>query len=221
VHLLDASYQIMGPTDTEISLGQPGEQVAGNLGLPVHPATPPGEYRVEVGLYDPETGERLLTPDGSSQVWLEPLTVVRPSAPAPLLALGMEHSDGASFGEIALLGYDQHKLGFAHQPVAALRPGDALHVNLYWQAQEQPGGDWRIVLDLVSKDGQEVVQLNTQPVDGYPTSSWQAGDVWRGQFNLPLPGDLPLGRYRLHVQAIAPDGRSHDFYSTDLMKVGE
>jgi len=221
VHLLDASDQIVGQIDTEISLGQPGEQVAGNLGLPVHPATPPGEYRVEVGLYDPETGERLLTPDGSSQVWLEPLTVERPSAPAPLLALGMEHSDGASLGEIALLGYDQHKLGFAHQPEAALRPGDVLHVNLYWQAQEQSGGDWRIVLNLVSEDGQEVVKLNTEPVNGYPTSSWQADDVWRGQFNLPLPGDLPPGRYRLHVQTIAPDGRSHDFYSTDLVKVGE
>ncbi len=147
VHLLDAGNQIVGQIDAELPLKQPGEQAAGNYGVPVHPATPPGEYRVEVGLYDPETGERLLAPDGSGQVWLEPLTVERPLAPAPLLALGMQHSDGASFGEIALLGYDQHKLGFAHQPEAALRPGDVLHVNLYWQAEDRPGGDWQIVLE--------------------------------------------------------------------------
>ena len=220
MHLLDAGDQIVGQIDAEITLGQPGEQIAGNVGVPVHPATPPAEYRVEVGLYDPETGERLLAPDGSSRVWLEPLVVERPLAPAPLLALGMQHSDGASFGEIALLGYDQHKLGFAHQPEAVLRPGDMLHVNLYWQAKERPGGDWRIVLSLVSEDGLEMAELTAELVNGYPTSKWQAGDLWRGQFNLPLPGDLP-GRYRLHVQSIAPDGRTHDFFSTDLVKVGE
>ena len=221
VHLLDAGDQIVGQIDAEIPKGQPDEQVAGNVGVPVHPATPPGEYRVEVGLYNPETGERLLAPDGSSQVWLEPLAVERPLAPAPLLALGMQHSDGASFGEIALLGYDLHKLGFAHQPEAALRPGNVLHANLYWQAREQPKGDWQIVLSLVSEDGRQVVDLTAEPVNGYPTSSWQAGDVWRGQFNLPLPGDLPPGRYRIHVKSIAPDGRSHDFNSTGFVSVGE
>ena len=221
VHLLDAGDQIVGQIDAEIPPGQPGEQVASNLGVPVHPATPPGEYRVEVGLYDPETGERLLAPDGASQVWLEPLAVERPAAPAPLLALGMQHSDGASFGEIALLGYDLHKLGFAHQPEAALWPGDVLHANLYWRAQDQPGGDWQIDLSLVSEDGRQVVDLTAEPVNGYPTSSWQAGDVWRGQFNLPLPGDLPPGRYRLRVQLIAPDGRSHDFHSSGFVAVGE
>ena len=221
VHLLDAGNQIVGQIDTELPLKQPGEQAAGNYGVPVHPATPPGEYRVEVGLYDPETGERLLAPDGSGQVWLEPLTVERPLAPAPILALGMEHSDGASFGDIALLGYDQHKLGFAHQPEAALRPGDVLHVSLYWQAVDRPGGDWQVVLDLVSGDGRKAVEITAGPVSGYPTSSWQPGDVWRGQFSLPLPADLKSGRYRLRVQPIMPDGRSTEPFSTGFVNVGE
>ena len=221
VHLLDAGDQIVGQIDAEIPLGKAGEQAAGNFGVPVHPATPPGEYRVEAGLYDQETGERLLAPDGSSQVWLEPLAVNRAPAPASLVALGMEHGDGASFGEIALLGYDQHKLGFAYQPEAALRPGDVLHVNLYWQAKGQPTGDWQIVLSLVSDSGQEMAELTAQPVNGYPTSRWQAGDVWRGQLNLPLPGHLKPGRYRLRVQPIAPDGRSTEPFLAIRLSVGE
>ncbi len=220
VHLLDAGNQIVGQIDADIDLGQPGEQASGNFGVPVHPATPPGEYRVEVGIYDADTGERLLAPDGSSQVWLEPLAVERPLAPAPLLALGMEHSDGASFGEIALLGYDQHELGLAHQPEAALRPGDILHVNLYWQANARPTGDWQIVLGLVREDGQRAVEITAEPVSGYPTSRWQAGDLWRGQLNLPLPGDLEPGRYRLEVQPVMPDGLSAKPFSTGYLNVG-
>ncbi|MBN1138931.1 MAG: glycosyltransferase family 39 protein [Anaerolineae bacterium] len=220
-HVLDARDQIVGQIDAEILPGQPGEQVAGNFGVPVHPATPPGEYRVETGLYDLETGERMLAPDGSSQVWLEPLTVERPLAPAPLLALGMERSEGASFGEIALLGYDQHRLGFAHQPEAALRPGDMLHVNLYWQAKGQPAGHWQVVLSLVSKDGRQVVELSGELVNGYATSEWQAGDVWRGQFNLPLPADLKPGRYRVRVQPIRRDGQSVEPFSAQFVNVGE
>jgi mannosyltransferase len=220
VHLLDAADQIVGQVDAELPLGRPGEQAAGNFGVPVHPATPPGEYRIEVGLYDPETGERLLAPDGSTQVWLDPLTVDRPLAPAPLLALGMEHSAGVSFGEIALLGYDQHKLGFAHQPESALRPGDVLHVNLYWQANGAPSGDWQIDLTLVGKDGHEVATLRAQPVKGYATSRWQTGDVWRGQFNLPLAAGLAPGRYRLRVQPVRPDSQSADPFLTDYVNVG-
>lgn len=221
VHLLDGADQIVGQVDADMRLGQPGEQVAGNLGTPVHPATPPGEYRVEVGVYDAETGERLLTPDGSSQVWLEPLAVERPVAPAPLPAMGMQHSGGAAFGEIALLGYDLHKLGFAHQPDAALKPGDVLHANLYWQANSRPGGDWQVVLSLVGEDGRRAMEVGAEPVGGYPTSRWQAGDVWRGQVNVALPGDLEPGRYRLEVRPVMPDGRSAEPFSSGYVNVGQ
>jgi len=38
---------------------------------------PAGEYRLAVGLYDPATGQRLLTPDGADQVLLELVVAVR------------------------------------------------------------------------------------------------------------------------------------------------
>ncbi|NIV31391.1 MAG: hypothetical protein GWN58_18420, partial [Anaerolineae bacterium] len=117
LHVLDSANHIVGQRDAEPGGGarltdgwSPGEVIIDNYGLPIHPATPPGEYRVEVGMYDPETGQRLLAPGEQGQIWLEPLTVERPSSPAPIAALGMHHAAGAEFGELALLGYDAYKL---------------------------------------------------------------------------------------------------------------
>jgi mannosyltransferase len=224
LHVLDGGNHIVGQRDAEpgggahlTTLWNPGEVVADNHGIPIHPATPPGVYRVEVGMYDPETGQRLTTPEGASQVWLEPLAVERPAAPAPIPALGMQHVAGARFDELTLLGYDAYGLGFAHQPEAPLQPGDVLHISLYWQADAQPRGDWQVALALVGSDGQDVANLMAEPVMDYPTSNWQAGDTWRGQFNLVIPGDAPTGRYQLQVQPISPGGTpSEPFLSEPL-----
>jgi hypothetical protein len=118
----------------------------------------------------------------------------------------MQHAAGAQFGELRLLGYDAYKLGFAHQPDLPLRPGEVLHTSLTWRAETQPGGDWQVAIDLVDSEGREWAGLVAEPVEGYPTSRWQAGDAWRGQFNLALPGEAPPGKYRLRVQLLAPDG---------------
>jgi mannosyltransferase len=221
LHVLDDQDQIVGQRDSEpgggarlTTLWQPGEIVADPYGVQIHPATPPGVYRVEVGMYDPETGVRLTTPEGAGQVWLDPLMVKRPSAPVPAAALGMQHARGARFGELALLGYDLYKLGFAHLPDMPLRPGDVLHANLYWQAEAQPDGDWQVALSLVDSDSWAWTGIQAEPVAGYPTSEWQTGDVWRGQFNLAVPEDAAPGRYRLRVQAFAPDGTASEPFFT-------
>ena len=224
LHVLDAANHIVGQRDAEpgggarlTTLWHPGEVVTDNYGVPIHPATPPGAYRVEVGMYNPETGQRLLTPEGEGQVWLEPLAVARPSAPAPVAALGMQHAADASFGELSLLGYDAYKLGYEES--APLHPGDLLHVALYWRAEVEPSGEWRIALTLVDANGEGQARLEGEPVGAYPTSRWLAGDVWRGQFTLVIPGDAPPGRYRLRLQPIAPDGSAPEPFTSEPLTV--
>jgi hypothetical protein len=226
LHLLDSVNQIAGQRDAEpgggaqlTTLWEAGETVADNHGVAIHPATPPGEYRVEIGMYDIETGQRLVTDGGETQVWLEPLVVERPPAPAPALALGMQHRAGVDMGVLELLGYDAHRLGFGHQPDAAIRPGDLLHVNLYWRAEKVTMGDWQIEIHIVDAEGRELVGLVAEPVGGYPTGLWQAGDVWRGQFNLMLPGDTPPGSYHLRVQALPPEGPAPQPYLSEPIRV--
>jgi len=226
LHALDPDNQIVGQRDAEpgggallTTLWQPGKAIIDNYGLPLHPATAPGTYRVEVGLYDPQTGQRLTTPDGEGQVWLAPLAVERPPAPAPIAALGIQHATEVRFGALTLLGYDLHRLGFAHQPAARLRAGDVMHVNLYWRAEAQPGGDWRLALDLLDEKGQKWAGVNAGPVGSYATSLWQPGDIWRGQFNLVIPGDAPAGLYRLRVQLASPEGTPGDEFLSALFEV--
>jgi mannosyltransferase len=226
VHVLDENNHIVGQRDAEPGGGtslttfwQAGQTVADNYGVPIHPATPPGSYRVEVGMYSLETGQRLVTPAGESQVWLEPLAIERPSAPPPAAALGIQHVEGAAFGAVTLLGYDVYKLGFAHQPDIPLRPGDILHANLYWRAAMQPEGDWGLEIAWVDSNGRQWANAGAELVPGYPTSVWQAGDVWRGQFNLPIPAGAPPGRYRLQIQPIAPGGSKLEPFLTEPLGV--
>jgi hypothetical protein len=213
VHVLDEVNHIAGQRDSEpgggallTTLWPPGEVVADHLGVALHPATPPGGYRVEVGMYDAETGRRLAAPGGATEVWLRSLEVDRPRAPAPPTVLGLQAASGADFGALSLLSYDLYRLGDAPGSQAPLRPGDLLHVDLYWRADETPAGDWTVRLSLSGDDGSELGEITAAPVVAYPTGLWQAGDVWRGQFDLPIPADAPPGRYRLRLVLLAPDG---------------
>ena len=106
-----------------------------------------------------------------------------------------------------MLGYDLHKLGFAHQPDTPLRPGDALHVNFYWQAEEATTAEWALRLRLVDESGQEWTALDAPLAGvGYPPLQWASGEIVRAQFDIVVPGDAPSGRYRLEMTPVAPTG---------------
>ncbi|MFN2169098.1 MAG: hypothetical protein ACK2U9_22930, partial [Anaerolineae bacterium] len=66
VHLLDADGQIVAQTDTApVGGSRPtaswtaGEMIRDPVGIMVPPTIAEGEYRLVVGMYDPDTGERL------------------------------------------------------------------------------------------------------------------------------------------------------------------
>ncbi|HNS50096.1 MAG TPA: glycosyltransferase family 39 protein [Anaerolineae bacterium] len=226
VHLLDEASHIVGQYDGEpgggallTTLWSPGSLVADHLGVAIHPATPPGKYRVEVGLYDAETGRRLAAPDGATQLWLEPLEVSRPAAPAPAAALGKRTVSKGDFGALRLLSYDVYRLGSSAGSQDALRPGDLLHLDLYWQADVQPEGDWQVQVGLVDSNGAQVGQVSAPPATGFPTRRWQAGDTWRGQVDLPLAGELRPGRYQLSIVAFPPGGKPAEPLLTDDVRV--
>jgi hypothetical protein len=75
VHLVDAEGRIAGQRDQVPGGGAfpttswlPGEYLADTYAIPINPDTPPGEYWIEVGLYNPLDGARLpvVRADGQS-----------------------------------------------------------------------------------------------------------------------------------------------------------
>jgi 4-amino-4-deoxy-L-arabinose transferase-like glycosyltransferase len=232
IHVLDADGHIVGQRDTEPGGGamlttawQPGQTIADNYGVLILHGTPPGEYRVKVGMYALDSGTRLpISQAGQSpsdSFALEPIRILRPKTPPPLDALDMQCRESLDYGDLKLLGYDLYKLGYAHQRDEPLHPGDILHLDLYWQASGTPYTDWQLGLQLVDKEGQSWAIEEERPIGGsYGTSLWQAGEVVRDQHGLLISPDVPAGRYHLVGQvrpSVDREALSPPFESKELV----
>ena len=209
LQLLDERNQVVAQRDGEpVGESRPtdgwqaGERIHDGHGLLIPLGTPPGNYRLIVGLYDREDGQRLLLADGSDHFTIGSVTVER-TTPPPAAVLPMRTRRVFDFGAITLLGHDRYKRGFGHAPETALHPGDLLHVTFFWRADEAPMDDWRFTLAL---RGQPVSLTAPLASEAYPTNRWQPGEVVRGEHDLLLPPDLPPGRYRLVLSLAEGDG---------------
>ncbi|MCB9078774.1 MAG: glycosyltransferase family 39 protein [Anaerolineaceae bacterium] len=98
---------------------------------------------------------------------------------------------GTQFGAaITFVGFDL--------PTSTLAPGDTLYLNLYWQAHQPPGDRYRAFVHLT--DGTTLwSQQDDDPACRLPTTIWRAGQHGLGQFRLPIPLDMPPGRYPLII----------------------
>ncbi len=212
IQLLGPGDRLIAQRDTEPVGGtrptttwQSGETIEDNYGLLIPLATPPGEYRLIAGMYEPETGKRLpVWQAGNEGDFVElpvRVQVVRPSAPPPVEVLPMRFRVDEQVGPIRVLGYDRYKRGFRHAPDTPVRPGEFLHVTIYWRAEEVPQERWRVTLSLVDGWGNAVANL-TDDLAGpeYPTTAWAKGEVVRGEFDLYLPPDTRPDTYGLRVQ---------------------
>lgn len=214
-HLLDERTDIYGQMDSEPVGGQrptttwmPGEEVVDRYGILVLPGTPPGAYRVELGMYLPD-GRRALVlgPDGkprADHVVVGPVRVVRPSPPPSPSSLTISHPLERDVGPLRLLGSDLHPLGRGVRD-RDFRPGETALLTLYWWTPRAPGADHDVHVRLVDAGGEAVLTRDVAPQSGaYPTSLWRDGEVVRDLHRLHLPPDLAPGRYRVLVGVHTP-----------------
>ena len=211
IQVLDAGNHVVGQRDAEPAGGalptttwRAGEEIVDLHGVFIEPGTPPGDYRLIAGLYDGQTGQRVVVAEtGEDFIDLGTLCIARPETPPPLSALKPTHEVLEDFGPLTLVGYDRHELGQPRDVNAPLAPGSVLHLTVFWQIAGLAEGDWtyRIRLD-------DHVLLDWAPVGGgYGTGQWRAGEVVRDQVDLFLPGEWPAGKYRLRLDVQEPAGK--------------
>jgi len=154
------------------------------------PATPPGPYYIEVHVYSP-SAEKWLKPEGECDALLGPVQVPRREPPA-VEDLDIDHPIGVVLGErVRLLGYNIES-GF--------RPGDNIHLTLFWQCLEEMEQSYTVFTHLVDAGDNIVAQKDNPPVDGfYSTIKWKVGEIVRDQYDLPIPQDVASGEYRFKL----------------------
>jgi hypothetical protein len=141
-----------------------------------------GRYRLQLRVLD-EAGSTLHTA-GLGVLAVE--TTERTFTVPPI-----EYPLQATFGgEIALLGYNL-------QEATSGSP----HLELVWQAIEQPPAAYHVFVHLLRPDGSCCIwQSDAMPRAGaYPTDRWTPGEVVVDPYDILLPPELQPGQYPLEV----------------------
>ncbi|MDO8672656.1 MAG: glycosyltransferase family 39 protein [Dehalococcoidia bacterium] len=200
-HLVDQQWQMWGQGDgNEYPAAEwaQNDLVLGNYDLKTRPDTPPGQYFVDIGIYDRRTGERMLFSgkDKPNHVLIGPVKVKR-AQPFPASSIRFPVSAALTAG-IQFLGYDlQNAQG---QPALSARTGESLKVPLYWQATARQNADYTVFLHLLDGDNKVVAQDDAQPSAGrFPTTIWDIGETVVDEHPLAIPPALTPGDYNLEA----------------------
>ncbi len=173
----------------------------------VLPGTPPGEYWVQVGIFERDTwrGLNVLDDDGriiALSTRLGPVRVIRPANPPPLDELGIKNPLRVPLGpDLECLGSTQEK--------RVLTAGEELPITLFWRARRRPRHNYALRLSLVN--GERTSVLGDQLPLGratHPTGVWVTGEVVRSPHSLQTPATVAAGDYRIAVMLLDEQGRS-------------
>ena len=88
-----------------------------------------------------------------------------------------------------------------------LQPGEPLDIELYWQVNNRPPGEYLLFVHLLDQNGSIVAQRDTYPgLGNFPSSQWEAGDRFVEEIRLYLPETAYApAEVRLNIGLYAPD----------------
>lgn len=177
--------------------------------LPIPPVTPPGAYRLQLWVYEAETGRPLdfAARSGTAvQPYLDLGTIQvgpnlkRLAAREVLPETAYRPWGGAVFGgDLALLASDWGP--------KTLQRGSPLTLHLYWRAQRAMPREYTLVLNWVDASGQvrHTSHHNLTGTD-YATSRWAKDELLRGILLVTAPSEIPPGDYKLFI-LLQPQGK--------------
>lgn len=208
LRLVDEQGRIWAQADSPPVMGlwpverwQPGMRIEDAHELSISPGTPPGVYRLEVGWYDPTSGEVL---PASGQ----------PAGPGGGLLLGevsVEWQASSADPELSQqtdvrLAPNARLIGYDSLPATAT-PGDVLNVRLAWRESKALNGWWSDPNNSVAFGWRPTnselndFQINDLQFDNFslPIDQWGRGATFLSQHGVIVPPALASGEYELVV----------------------
>lgn len=172
--------------------------VVQRIDVPVPVGTPPGTYQLRLGMFAPDTGDRLvqLGPQGryggdsfviqGMGITAGELPAALPTPPEPL---GLAVLPG-----LELMGFERGK--------TAVTTGERLGLALWWKATA-PLPNLTSRLELVRPDQTGRILLNTQPVHGtYPFVSWATPQFVIDRVSERVPDSFQTGDYQVQLRLL-------------------
>jgi hypothetical protein len=169
--------------------------------LPIGPGTPPGEYDLELGVYDQETGDRLplkgTQDETAARVKVEVEVADRPPT---VEELGLPHvMEREVLPELGLVGY-----GIDREAVLA---GQTVTLRVAWEALGKMAQSYRLAVDLRGAEGEVYGSGEYGLVDtAYATTEWQEGEVLRGVYDVAVGEGALTGEMAVTLNLLDEEG---------------
>ena len=143
--------------------------------------------------------------------------------------IAIPNQSDAMFDSLAtLLGYEISE--------DKVKPGESIDIDLYWEVNNKPPGDYLLFVHLINDEGAIIAQRDTHPgLGNFPSSQWEVGDRFTDSVRMYLPetayapghAELSAGlydpaAYRLAVSGAdgAPLGDSFPLGSIEIVPHG-
>lgn len=108
--------------------------------------------------------------------------------------------------QFELLGYDLEQ--------RTVKPGETLHIALYWRAQAPMSESYRVFVHLVGTENQIAGGMDVIPARGaFPTVYWKPGDTLRDIVQIPIAANATPGKYAIEI-GLYPIGKPGERLST-------
>jgi hypothetical protein len=167
-----------------------GELVPVRLMLQIPPDAKVGAYHIIAGLFRVLENNSLDVLDQSGSKIDDHVTLAGFKVPPP-----SEEPWWSTPPHIIVFG---GKIALAGMGVDTTR--DALEFRANWQPVNVIDRAHTLFIHILSPDGKIAAQLDTQPLGGsYPTDVWDGGEIVQDQYRVPLPENLPPGRYTVTI----------------------
>lgn len=161
--------------------------------LPIDPATPPGTYHLEVGMYDFVTGQSYGVAKNIGQI-----TLTRSQKIPQPSQLSLKTSVSTPINpSLSLIGHDYAD--------SELSPGAEIVGKIFWQATQALAKDYRVEFAFVATDRKKYIVAESPLSQLYPPLQWRPSEVVGAAYRFRVPAAAPAGDYPLQVSVLDPD----------------